>query len=139
VVVLERLEASWQHAQQRVGRALGRELGLVPADLGLRGAPHRPARRLRHELRAEADAEHRRAKLEQLAEEALLVAQPRVRLLLVHVHRAPEHHRGAKAVVGGRRPLVRQPLHELVPGRQRRFREHACGGVVVVDDGEYPH
>ena len=60
------LEALGQEAEQRVDAALGRQLDLVPADLGLGGRAHDRAGRLGQHLRAEADAEHRRAALEQL-------------------------------------------------------------------------
>jgi hypothetical protein len=75
-----------------------------------------------------------------------------VPVLLVDVHRAAEHHRGAERrssartrrvladrVLGRWRRLVRQPLDQLVARRSGGVGEHARGGVRVVDDGEDPH
>ena len=77
-----------------------RSTGIQP-DLGLARGAHLGARRLRDQLRAQADAEERRAALEVLDEERVLAAQPRVLLVLVGVHRAAEDEDGVGGGRGG--------------------------------------
>src|SRR5581483_9911226 len=73
-VPLERLEASRQRPENAIFDRVVRQLDLVPADLGLFERPGPRARRLREQLRPEADAERGRAALEQVGEPALLLA-----------------------------------------------------------------
>ena len=110
-----------------------------PADLRLRGAPRRGARRLRQQLRAEAHPQERHAFAEQPAQHLLLPAHPRIGALLIHVHGAPEHHRGAEPVELGRAAVRGSPLHQLVPGLAHDLTEHPGAGVRLVDDREDPH
>ena len=132
MVVLQALEALGQEAEQRVAPAVGRELDPVPADLRLGGPAHHRAGQLGQQLRAEADAEHGRAAVDQLAHELLLGAQPGVGVLLVDLRLGAEHDRGVEAVERGRRRLVREPLDELVLAG--RLGEHARRRVAVVYD-----
>ena len=67
--------------------------------------------------------------LDEVAEELLLGTQPRMRVLLVDVHCAAEHHHGVGAV--RRRPLVRYPLDELVAARGDGLTEHPGPGVAA--------
>src|SRR5206468_1173365 len=68
-------------------------------------------------LRAEADSEHRDMTVEQALEEQVLLAQPRVHVVLVGVHRAAEHEHCAVVVERTRQRRVpgEAPFLEPVP------------------------
>ena len=81
--------------------AFGAELDAVPADLRLPARADPRAGRFCDQLRAEADAEQRKAALDQRGEKELLVSEPWVRKLLVDMHRSAE---GEHRIVGSDRP-----------------------------------
>ena len=71
-VPLERVEARADRAEQRIGHAGGGELDAVPADLGSGRAARGGALSLGDQLGSEADAQHRRARLQRRRKEPLL-------------------------------------------------------------------
>jgi glutamate racemase len=93
---------------------------------------------LGEELGAQADAEDRRLALERPHEEAVLVEQPRVPLLLVRVHAAAEDEDGVRSV---RRLLARgdRALDELVPGGAHLGAEDAWSHARAVGECEHLH
>src|SRR5437867_3134324 len=68
-VPLEGLEAARQRGEQRIAAALRHQRDLAPADLRLAGPARRSTAGLGEELRAEADPEQRRVRLEQAREQ----------------------------------------------------------------------
>ena len=73
VVPLERFESSRQPPEDRVVRARLGELDREPADLGFLDGKHGRVRRLRQQLRAEADSEDGRVPVEQALQEEILL------------------------------------------------------------------
>ena len=139
-VPVEGLEALGQVPEQRVGASLGGQLDVHPADLRLAGAPGRAARGLRHELGAKADAERRHAATEELGEELLLAAQPRVR--------RPPGRRASRRRTRARRPRPSRSgeppatgthSSSSAPAARTALAEDAGARVALVDDREDPH
>ena len=138
VVPLERVESLGQGRRNGIGSSGVGELDRIPADLRLGRAEDVGAGRPRDELRAEADAEQRRAVLEQPFEPPQLGAQPAVPLLLVGVHRAAEDDHGVGAF-GRLAAELHRPLDELVTAVLDRVREDARADARTVGDGEDLH
>src|SRR2546422_1733006 len=59
------------------------------------------------QLRAQADSEHRHVQIEQPLPEEVLLAQPRMVLVLIGMHGASEHEHRAVRVEGTRQRFVR--------------------------------
>ena len=117
------------------------QLDREPADLGLGRGHHRRVGGAREQLRAEADAERRQAEVEQPLQEERLLAQPRMVVVLVRVHRAAEDHHRAVGVERprDRRPPGEAPLVEPVAALERDLAERAGAAVVAVDHAEHVH
>ena len=113
----------------------------MPADLRLRRGHHRCVGRSRKELRAEADAENRLVQVEDPLDEERLLAQPRVAVVLVGVHRAAEDEDRAVVVDRPRRRLApgEAPLLEVVPTLPDDLAEHTRPRRLPVDHGEDVH
>src|SRR5205807_6156102 len=96
---------------------------------------------LREELRAEADAQHRHAEVEQSLEEHVLVAEPGMAVVLVGVHRAPEDQHRAVVVERPRqgRAPGEAPLLEPVASPLDGVREDAGAHGLAVDDRQDVH
>ena len=79
--------------------------------------------------------------MEQALQDEVLLAQPRVVLVLVGVHGAAEDEDGAVVVERprGRRPPRGAPLLELVPALRNSVGEHPRADVVAVDHREDVH
>ena len=114
------------------------QLDRKPADLRLARAEDLCAGRPRDELRAEADAEQRRAVVEQALEPAQLRRQPAVALVLVGMHRAAEDDHGVGTLWRRAAELYR-PLDELVPGVLHGVGEDAGTNARAVRDCEDTH
>ena len=118
--------ASLEH--RIVGRG-ARELDRQHAHLRLLAAVDARAEGRREQLRPEADAPDRHVGLHGVAEQSLLLDEPRVVRLVVGAHRTAHHHdRGELAPVRQRIALVElhpghveAPRAQLVLERGRRF------------------
>ena len=88
---LERGEAARHDAEQRIALAAVGQLDLMPADLAMTRGSDLAAGDLHDELGAEADAERRRPRDHQLADQVALGLEPAERL--VDLRRAAEDER----------------------------------------------
>ena len=140
-VPLERIESRRERPDQRIVSGVVGHLDLVPADLGLPGAPRLPARGRGQQLSPQTDAEQGRAALEHVGQQRRLLADPAVRVALVDVHRAAErHHRVVAHGIGGRRVgLDAKPLVELGTRGSDRVGEDARPGVALMGDRQHAH
>jgi len=129
-------EARREPAEQRVELALGRARDVEPADLGRRAAPHLRAGGGREQLGAEADAEHRHALLEHVAEQLDLRPQPRQPLHVAHVHAAAEDRDGVELGRRGGHRLARSgdPLDQLVAVRIAALGEQPARSATGMPD-----
>ena len=98
VVPLKRVEGWRQPSEDRVLRARLGQLDREPADFGLLGGKHGRVRRLREQLRPEADSEDGHVQIEQPLQEQVLLPQPGMMIVLVGMHRAAEHEHRAVCV-----------------------------------------
>ena len=121
--------------------ALGRQLHLVPADLRLAGPPRRRARSRGEYLGAQANAHQRHPASQQLAEQVLFEAKPRVLLLLVGVHGPAEAEHGVIGVRFGRGAdaLGDLPAVELVAAFRKCLGKYPGPGVGLMDDRKGSH
>jgi hypothetical protein len=92
------------------------------------------------ELAAEADAHERLAAVQRLPYEVVLVHEPGMLVLLVHMHRAAEDDESVEALgCLGRRPLRDVPLEKLVVALADDIREEPGRAVVLVGQAEDAH
>ena len=104
------------------GDALDRE----PADLLRRSGVHAGAERAGQELRTEADAEHRHAAVDGLADELLLGPQPGELMLVVHAH-GPAHGNQGVDLLGARQRVAgEEPRESELHAPRRQPRRHAA-------------
>ncbi len=143
VVPLERLDPAREGPEHRVGGPVVVQVDREPADFGLGGRADPRSSRASHELRAEADADRRHARLQSPLDERHLIREPRVLGVLVRVHRPAEDHDRVPAprVVGRRVAFGDDPAVEVVASLDDRALEQpaAARGGGVVDDGEDAH
>src|SRR5207247_2222164 len=134
-------EPSREATEDRVVRARVGELDGEPADLGLLQWIHRSVRRLRDELRAEADSQDRRVQIEQPLQEEVLLLQPGMMIVLVGVHRAAEDEHRAVCVerTGQRLAPGKAPLLEPVAALADDVAEHARAHARAMDDCQHLH
>ena len=141
VVPLEALEPLRESAEHGVVARFIRQLDRMPADLGLGGRPDVGMRRLRDQLRAETNTEHRYLEAEESLKQEVLLAQPGMVLVVVGVHRASEDEHGAVVVQRPRRRRApgEAPLLELVAALRDRICEHPSPDVLPMDHGQDVH
>jgi hypothetical protein len=140
LVPLEGLEARGDAGEDWIAFRIGRQLDLVPAYLLIRGGPDVGTGCLRDQLAAQANPEHRHLLDEKALDQRVLFAEPRVVVLLVHVHSASEDEHRIEALGRRRRKAVDEvPLQELAVPLANRVGEGARGGVVLMDQREHAH
>lgn len=109
-------------AKQEVLLAMMRRRDIRPAELDGAPAQNAAAHARRHELRAEANAEYRHARLDRAANRLLLVSEVREAIRLVGRHRSAQHH---EAVVAPDRYLrVAVPMKIHVANAEAGILEH---------------
>ena len=117
-----------------------RELDLVPADLRIAHRADARSRSSREHLRPEADAEDRDALREHVAEECLLVCEPRELVVLVRVLRpAEDHDRAVARGTSGPSAVGNLPALEGVPALLDLVLEDPAGHALPVRHGEDAH
>src|SRR5439155_5658468 len=112
-----------------------------PADFGLLGGKHGRVRRLREQLRPEADSEDGHVQIEQPLQEQVLLPQPGMMIVLVGMHRAAEHEHRAVRVERTRQGLVpgEAPLLEPVAALADDVAEHTRANAPAMDDRQKIH
>jgi len=138
-VPLVGVEAERQAVEHRIAGGAARHL--EPADLRRLAAVHLGARRRGQQLGAEADAEQRDVRLQRVAQQLDLGAQPRQPAGVADVHPAAEHHDGAerRQRAGHRLPAGRDPFRQLVPARRGALGKQAAAARAGVQDAEHSH
>ena len=129
-------EARRQPGEDRVALALEAARHVEPADLRRRAAPDLRARRRRQQLRAEADAEHRHAQLQRVAQQLDLRAHPRQPVGVADVHAAAEDRDRVEVRRRGRErlPGAGHPLGQLVAAGLAALREQAARSTAGMPD-----